>query len=151
MLLAGGGLDRSCAWFVFAGGGLVLCWVAGWLPAVFEFAVPLCGREESVLFAALLDVPEPELAAPVDGVVLCVVWADVPVAGDCCGCDVVCCLSAAPDGEVVDGAAEFDWDCGVCSDFVVVLGDCAKAAFASTSPKAVVANRRNMVHSLLSK
>jgi hypothetical protein len=87
------------------------------------------------------------LAAP-DGAVLCVFCADVPVAGDCCGCDVVRCVSAVPDGEVVDGAVEFDWDCGVCSDFVVVLGDCAKAAFASTSPKAVVANRRIMVHFL---
>lgn len=103
----------------------------------------------SVLYAALLDVTEPELAAPDDGAVLCVVCADVPAAGDCCGCDAVCCLSAAPDD--VDGAVEFDWDCGDCSDFLVVLGDCAKAAFASTSPKALVANRRIMVHSLSSK
>ena len=112
MLLAGGGLDRSCAWLVFAGGGLALCWVAGGLPVVFELAVPLCGREVSVLFAALLDVPEPELAAPDDGAVLCVVCAELPVAGDCCGCDVVCCLSAA-DGAAVDGAVEFDWDGGL--------------------------------------
>jgi len=50
----------------------------------------------------------------------------------------------------VDGAAEFDCDCGVCSDFVFEFGDCAKAAFASTSPNAVVANRRIMIHSLMS-
>ena len=119
------------------------------MPVVFELAVPLCGREVSVLFAALLDVPEPELAAPDDGAVLCVFCADVPVAGDCCGCDLVC-LSAVPDGAAVEGVVEFDCDCGVCSGFVVVLGDCAKAAFASTSPMAVVANRRIMVHSLSS-
>ena len=108
--MVGGGLDRSCAWLLLAGGGLALCWGAGWLPAVFEVAVPLCGREVSVLFAALLLVPG--FAAP-DDAGLCVFCADVPVAGDCCGCDVVRCVSAVPDGEEVDGAVEFVWDCGV--------------------------------------
>ena len=118
------------------------------MPVVFELAVPLCGRDVSVLFAALLDVPEPELAVPDDGGLLCVFCVDVPVEGACCGCDVVCCGLVAPDGEVVDGEVEFDWDGGVCSDFVPVLGDCARAAFASTRLKAVVANKRIMDHSL---
>src|SRR4051812_17240910 len=143
-----GGLERSCVWFEFAAGGLALCCEAGWLPAALEFAVPLGGREDvSALLVAL--VPEPELADPEDGVVAWVFCVDAPGVDDCCGCDRDCCVCAAPDGDVLDGAAELDWDCGVCSDLVLLLGDCAKAAFASTSPKAVVANRRIMVHSLV--
>ncbi|WP_244636020.1 hypothetical protein [Bradyrhizobium huanghuaihaiense] len=126
MLLDGGGLERSCAWFV--AGGLALSWVAGWFPVVLEFAAPLCGREDVSVLLAAFEVPEPVLAG---GVALCAFCADV---GDCCGCDVDCCGPAAPDGAALDGAAEFGWDCGVCSGFVFVLGDCAKAALASTRP-----------------
>ena len=35
---------------------------------------------------------------------------------------------------MVDGAAEFDWDCGVCSDLVFVLGDCAKSKELALQP-----------------
>ena len=51
-----------------------------------------------------------EPPAPDDGAVLCVFCADDPDVEDCCGCDLVCCDCAAPDGAVADGVADLSWD-----------------------------------------
>jgi hypothetical protein len=136
-------LVRSCAWFELVAGGLALCWVAGGLVGL-ELAVPLWGRDVSVLLAAL--VPEP--LDPEDGALLWALCDDGADVEDCCVCEVLCCDCAVPDGVEVEGAADLSCDGVACCEVVPALGACAKAELASTSPKAVVANRRIMVLSL---